>query len=82
MRAPVIRASFSSAWSFGILTQASSKRRCSSGERIRVRLFCNLNRFTALAGESTDKPFDRFGEDRLERVELAIHRSRLDGIGR
>jgi hypothetical protein len=50
MRAPVIIASFSSASSFGIRTQASRSRRCSSVQKIRVRRFCNLNRFTPLAG--------------------------------
>lgn len=73
MRAPVISASLSSAWSFGILTHASRRRRCSSGERIRVRLFCRLNRFTPLAGESTRY----FHSTALERIDLSVSSSRF-----
>jgi hypothetical protein len=54
MRAPVISASLSKAWSFfGIRSHASCRRRCSSADRIRVRRFCSRKRFTPLAGEST-----------------------------
>ena len=53
MRAPVIRASLSNAWSLGIRSHALSSRRCSSADRIRVRRFCSRNRLTPLAGEST-----------------------------
>ena len=82
MRAPVMSASVSIAWNFGILAQASSSRRCSSARRIRVRRFCTLNRFTPLA-ERIDKvlPLDRLRQNRLERIQFAIHRSGFDRIG-
>src|SRR2546428_13598693 len=66
-------ASFSSACSFGIRTQASSSRRCSSGDRIRVRRFCNLNRFTPLAGESTRY----FHSTAFDRIDFSVSSSRF-----
>jgi hypothetical protein len=82
MRAPVIKASLKRAWSFGCLSHASSSRRCSSTDRIRVRRFCNLNR--SLPGWRIDEvlPLDRLGEDGLQRIELAVHSPRLDGFSR
>ena len=73
MRAPVISASLSSACSFGILTHAPKRRRCSSGERIRVRRFWTLNLFTPLAGESTRY----FYSTALERIDLSVSSSRF-----
>jgi hypothetical protein len=73
MRAPVIRASFNSAWSFGCLSHASSSRRCSSTDRIRVRRFCSLKRFTPLAGESTRY----FHSTALERMDFNVSSSRF-----
>lgn len=77
MRAPLINASFSRAWSFGIRSQASSKRRCSSVERTRVRRFWTLNLFTLLAGESTRY----FHSMAFDRIDFNVSSSRLTVAG-